>query len=163
MSVIIITMIELNIPGRGVLKIQHLVSDVNGTLAVDGVLIEGVAERIAALRDKVEIHLLTADTHGRQKIIDQQLNLTATKLTPGGEQAQKQDYVNKLGTDSVIAVGQGANDAGMLEAAAIGICVMSAEGVAKETLLAADLVAPDIQTVFDLLEKPIRIAASLRK
>lgn len=163
MSVIIITMIELNIPGRAVLKIEHLVSDVNGTLAVDGVLIEGVAERIAKLRDKVTIHLLTADTHGRQAVINKQLNLIATKLTPGGEQAQKRDYVNKLGTDLVIAVGQGANDAGMLEAAAIGICVMSAEGVARETLLAADLVAPDIRTVFDLLEKPIRIAASLRK
>ncbi|MCJ7724477.1 MAG: hypothetical protein MUP03_10130, partial [Anaerolineales bacterium] len=32
-------MIELNIPGRGELRLQHLVSDVNGTLAVDGELI----------------------------------------------------------------------------------------------------------------------------
>lgn len=163
MSVIIITMIELNIPGRGILKIKHLVSDVNGTLAVDGALIEGVSERIAALRGKLTVHLLTADTHGRQAVIDRQLNLTATKLTPGGEQAQKRDYVNRLGADSVVAVGQGANDAGMLEAAALGICVLSSEGVARETLLAADLIVPDILTAFDLLEKPLRITASLRK
>ncbi len=57
-------MIELNIPGRGNFSIEHLVMDVNGTLAVDGSLLDGVARRIAALRDRLEIHLLTADTHG---------------------------------------------------------------------------------------------------
>ena len=40
-------MIELTIPGRGVIRIQHLVCDVNGTLALDGCLIEGVAQAIA--------------------------------------------------------------------------------------------------------------------
>ena len=156
-------MIELNIPGRGALRLQHLVTDVNGTLAVDGVLIDGLAKRIAALRDRLTIHLLTADTHGRQSALDQPLNLTATRLTPGGEQAQKRAYVEKLGVDSVVAIGQGANDAAMLKAAALGICVMSAEGAATETLLAADLVVPDILTAFDLLEKPLRILASLPK
>ncbi len=72
-------------------------------------------------------------------------------------------YVEKLGADSVVAIGQGANDAGMLKAAALGICVMSAEGAAVETMLAADLVVPDIMAAFDLLDKPLRIAASLRK
>ena len=69
----------------------------------------------------------------------------------------------ELGADSVVAIGQGANDAGMLKAAALGICVMSAEGAAGDTLLAADIVVPDIATAFDLLDKPKRIIASLRK
>ena len=156
-------MIELNIPGHGALKLQHLVSDVNGTLAIDGVLIDGLAKRIASLRDRLTIHLLTADTHGRQSTIDQQLNLTATRLTGGNEQEQKRLFVEKLGADSVVAIGQGANDAGMLKAAALGICVMSAEGAATETLLASDIVVPDIFAAFDLLDKPLRILASLRK
>ncbi len=162
-TVIIAMMIELNIPGRGALKLQHLVSDVNGTLAVDGVLIDGLSKRIAALRDRLAVHLLTADTHGRQSVIDQQLNLTAIRLTGGNEQEQKRLFVEKLGADSVAALGQGANDAGMLKAAALGICVMSAEGAATETLLASDIVVPDIFTAFDLLDKPLRILASLRK
>jgi P-type E1-E2 ATPase len=155
--------IELNIPGRGTLRLQHLVTDVNGTLAVDGVLIEGLAGRIAALGDRLTVHLLTADTHGRQAVIDGQLNLSATRLTGGHEQEQKRAFVEALGADSVAAVGQGANDAAMLKAAALGICVLSAEGAAAETLLAADLVVPDIMTAFDLLDKPLRIVASLRK
>jgi len=156
-------MIELSIPGRGALRLQHLVSDVNGTLAVDGVLIRGLAERIAAIADRLQVHLLTADTHGRQASIDEQLKLTANRLAGGAEQEQKRAFVEKLGADSVVALGQGANDAAMLKAAGLGICVMSAEGAAAETLIAADLVVPDILAAFDLLDKPLRIVATLRK
>lgn len=156
-------MIEINIPGRGVLRLEHLVTDVNGTLAVDGQLIEGVAQRIGSLRDRLTVHMLTADTHGRQALIDAQLDLKAVRIQPGGEAGQKADYVRRLGAESVVALGQGANDAGMLKEAALGICVLSLEGTAGETLLAADLVTPDINTALDLLEKPLRIAASLRK
>src|SRR5512142_1702049 len=142
-------MIELSIPGRGSLRLQHLVTDVNGTLAVDGILIEGLAKRIASLQDRLRIHLLTADTHGRQAAIDQQLNLVATRLAPGNEQEQKRAYVEKLGPECVVAIGQGANDAAMLKSAALGICVMSAEGAALETFLTADVLAPDIFAAFD--------------
>lgn len=156
-------MIELNIPGRGNLQLEHLVTDVNGTLAVDGILLDGLAKRIASVRDRLTVHMLTADTHGRQSLIDQQLNLVATRLTEGNEQEQKRAFVERLGAGHVVAIGQGANDAAMLKASALGICVMSAEGAAVETILAADLVAPNIFNAFDLLDKPIRIIASLRK
>jgi P-type E1-E2 ATPase len=156
-------MIELTIPGRGQLRIQHLVTDVNGTLAVDGVLIDGLTKRIASLRDRLEIHMLTADTHGRQASVDEQLNLKATRVPPGNEATTKAEFVRKLGPETVVAIGQGANDSEMLKAAALGICVMSQEGVAVETLVAADIVVPDIFAAFDLLEKPVRIVASLRK
>jgi len=156
-------MIEISVPGRGILQLEHLVSDVNGTLALDGVLMDGLTKRIASLRDRLTVHLLTADTHGKQAVIDHQLDLTATRLTGGNEQEQKRAYVEKLGPKKVIAFGQGANDAAMLNEAALGICVMSPEGTAVETLLAADIVVPNILVAFDLLDKPLRIAASLRK
>jgi P-type E1-E2 ATPase len=156
-------MIELKIPGRGLVELEYLVCDVNGTLAVDGQLFDGMVRPLTKLRDRLELHLLTADTHGQQQIIDRQLNLQAVRLQPGNEALQKADYVRKLGTQGVVAIGQGANDAGMLKEAALGICVFSAEGVAVETLLAADLVVPDIFTALNLLEKPLRIVATLRK
>jgi P-type E1-E2 ATPase len=156
-------MIELNIPGRGVIQLEHLVSDVNGTLAIDGKLHDGLIRKISLLRDRLEIHLLTADTHGHQHIIDQQLNLKAVRIQKGQEAEQKAAFVRALGTDKVIAIGQGANDAGMLKAAVIGVGLISIEGSATETLLAADLIVPDIYAAFDLLEKPLRIVATLRK
>ena len=70
-------MIELSVPGRGTLQLERLVSDVNGTLAVDGVLMDGLTQRVASAHDRVAVHLLTADTYGKQAAIDQQFNLTA--------------------------------------------------------------------------------------
>lgn len=156
-------MIQFFIPGLGDYQLVHLVMDVNGTLAVDGQLIEGVVEKITSLREQLTIHLLTADTHGLQAVIDEQLGLTARRIQPGGEAGQKAEYVRGLGSDAVVAIGQGANDAEMLAAARLGICVLSMEGVARETLLAADLVAPTILSALELLEKPPRIVASLRR
>ena len=156
-------MIELYIPGRGTIQLEHLVCDVNGTLAVDGQLTEGLVRIIPELRDRLEIHLLTADTHGRQGLIDRQLNLRAVRIQPGDESQQKADYINQLGAEHVVAIGQGANDAAMLRDAVLGICILSQEGAAIETLLTADLVVPDIFTALELLEKPVRIVATLRK
>jgi soluble P-type ATPase len=156
-------MLELTIPGRGDYALEHLVMDVNGTLAVDGVLLDGVSRRIGALRDRLNIHLLTANTHGGQNLIDESLNLKAVRLQPGHELEQKAAFVRALGAEHVVALGQGANDAGMLQAAALGICVLSVEGVAVETLIVADLFMPDILSALDLFEKPLRLIASLRK
>jgi P-type E1-E2 ATPase len=156
-------MIELNIPGSGALQIQHLVCDVNGTLALDGKLLDGMVRALNALRDRLILHLLTADTHGRQELIDQQLGLKAVRIQAGNEGRQKADYVRGLGAESVAAIGQGANDAEMLKAAALGICVLSKEGTAMETLLSADLVVSGIFDALDLFDKPLRLVASLRK
>jgi P-type E1-E2 ATPase len=156
-------MIELTIPGRGTIQLEHLVCDVNGTLAVDGTLIDGVAGALEGLRDRLQIHLLTADTHGRQEQIDRQLGLKAVRVPPGGEAEAKAAYVRALGEDRVVAVGQGANDTAMLRQARLGLAVMSQEGASSEALTAADLVLPDILSALGLLDHPMRIIASLRR
>jgi len=156
-------MIELNIPGRGTIQLNHLVCDVNGTLAVDGQLFEGLPRLIKALQDRLTVHLLTADTHGKQTIIDQRLSLQAVRVQPGKEAEQKAEFVRQLNAAQVAAIGQGANDAAMLKTAAIGIGILSAEGIASETILAADLIVPDIYAALTLFEKPLRIVATLRK
>jgi P-type E1-E2 ATPase len=139
------------------------VCDVNGTLAVDGQLKESAKNGLNALRDCLTLHLLTADTHGKQDSIDLQLNLKAVRIHPGNEVEQKANYVQQLGGGTVVAIGQGANDAGMLQAAGLGMCILSSEGPAVETLLVADLVVANIEEALELLKKPLRIVASLRK
>jgi P-type E1-E2 ATPase len=156
-------MIELNIPGRGLMQLEHLVCDVNGTLAVDGELLAGLAEALHRLQNRLALHLVTADTHGRQVQIDRQLGLQAVRLSPGGEAQQKAQFVRQLGAERVVAIGQGANDALMLQEAALGICILSPEGLYPPTLMAADLVVANPLIALELLEKPLRIVASLRQ
>ncbi len=156
-------MISLEIPGRGAFRFQHLVSDVNGTLAVDGRLISRVAERLRAIQKNLTLHLLTADTHGKQAEIDRILGLQAVRVRGGHEAEQKAAFVRQLGAEATIALGQGANDALMLKEAALGICVLSEEGTAVEALLAADILVPDTLTALELLLHPTRLLASLRR
>ena len=156
-------MIGLRVPGRGRIALNHLVCDVNGTIALDGKLVDGVARSLRTLSDRLEIHLITANTHGAQDLINHQLSLTAHLLQPDDEASQKARFVESLGSESVVAIGQGANDVDMLRTAALGICVLSREGAAAESLLAADLVVPDILAAFELLEKPLRLIATMRK
>ena len=71
--------------------------------------------------------------------------------------------MRNLGSDTVVGIGQGANDAEMLRTAILGICIMSQEGLAVETLKAADIAADNINTALALLEHPMRLVASLRR
>lgn len=157
----------VEIPGRGTLNLSHLVLDVNGTVAEGGHLIDGVRDRMHTLRQSgIEVHWITADTRGRQAALDHDLGWPAVRVsasTPGGEAAQKAAFVQDLGATRVAAVGNGANDAPMLQQAALGIAVLGPEGLALEALQAADLVVPNILAGLDLLLDPSRLIATLRK
>ena len=116
-------------PGRAALQLEHLVLDVNGTLALDGALLPSVAERLTELRTQRTLHLLTADTHGRRREIDGQLNLTGVRFahgTPADE--QKAAHVRMLGAERVVAIGNGRNDALMLREAALAIAATPRRG-----------------------------------
>jgi soluble P-type ATPase len=49
-----------------------------------------------------------------------------------------------------------------MDAAALGIAVIQAEGAAPQTLCAADVVVREIGDALDLLVQPKRLAATLR-
>jgi soluble P-type ATPase len=127
-------MIEFVIPGRGEYCLGHLALDLNGTLALDGSLIDGVAERLVALCEQLEIHVLTADTFDAVTEVERVLGFATVRR----------------------------EDAGMLALAALGIGVLGPEGLAREALEASDVVVPDILAALDLLLKRKRLVATLR-
>jgi soluble P-type ATPase len=85
------------------------------------------------------------------------------KIVPAAGQAEaKRRFVESLGAEGVVAIGNGRNDRRMLEAARLGIAVIQGEGAAAGTVAAADLVVPTIADALDLLAHPLRLVASLR-
>lgn len=155
-------MLAIAIPGFGDLKLEHLVLDYNGTLAVDGKLIPGVREALVALADHVEIHVVTADTYACAGNELSGMPVKITIIPPESQADAKLAYVKELGTERVCAVGNGRNDRKMLAAAAVGIALVQLEGGAGEAIAGAAVVAIDVHNALDLLRCPRRLIATLR-
>lgn len=155
-------MLEIAIPGRKAFRFQHLVLDYNGTLACDGLLLEGVKSRLEKLAEQLTIHVITADTFGSVAREIAGIPCMLTVISQHKQTAEKAAYVEKLGTDSVIAVGNGRNDQMMLEVAALGVVIIQEEGAATAAVLAADIIVPGINAALDLLLKSKRLVATLR-
>ena len=155
-------MIALTIPGFGALTLEHLVLDYNGTLAVDGRLLPGVRDALAALAEELVIHVITADTFGLAGTELAGLPVNITIIPQEAQADAKLAYVEHLGAQRVFAVGNGRNDRKMLAAAAVGVALAQAEGAAAETIAAADIVATGILDGLGLLRNTKRLTATLR-
>lgn len=150
----------IDIPGGPSLELSQVVLDVNGTLTRRGEPIPGVVERLAALRGRYEVHLLSADTFGTLASVAAELGVAARRVGSGED---KRRVVEELGAGRCAAVGNGAIDAAMLEAAALGIAVVGPEGAAGEALRVADVVCGSIHDALDLLLDEQALLATLRR
>jgi P-type E1-E2 ATPase len=151
--------ISADIPGRGPLVLEHLVLDLNGTLTNRGELIDGVAERLAQLTPKLRVQLLSADTFGVLAGVSEELQAHSRTVTTGEEKAR---CVWELGAERCAAIGNGANDAAMLEIAALGIAVVGPEGASATAIAAADVVCASIGAALDVLLDERALVATLR-
>jgi soluble P-type ATPase len=155
-------MLEIDVPGFGLVHLEYLVLDFNGTLALDGNLPTEVKQKLNALSGVLKVFVLTSDEFGKAK---EELNGVNCVLQILGEKdmvAQKADFVTKLGAEKVVAFGNGMNDKEMLKAARLGVVVLGKEGCAVQTLLAADLQVASIEEGLGLLLNPKRLRATLK-
>ena len=155
-------MIAIDIPGFGTLELTDLVYDYNGTLALDGRLLEGAGARLPRLTGRLRLHVVTGDTFGTARVGLKGLPCDVVVLPPDDQASAKARYVERLGANRVAAIGNGRNDRLMLAACALGIGVCGGEGAAAEAIAACDVVAPDIGAALDLLLETKRLIASLR-
>ena len=151
--------VEVDVPGRDPLRLEHLVLDVNGTLTNRGLLIEGVADLLYRVGERLDVHLLSADTFGTLMDVAERLGARASRIESGED---KRRFVDELGRTSCAALGNGANDASMLQVAALGIAVVGPEGAAGSALQAADVVCGSVTAALDLLLDERALRATLR-
>ncbi|MDR3567780.1 MAG: HAD hydrolase family protein [Syntrophobacteraceae bacterium] len=155
-------MVEIEVPGRKPLSLSDLVLDYNGTLALDGKILPGAAQRLLSLAGHLRLHVLTADTFGSvgKELAD--LPCRVFVIATENQAEAKAEYLRQLGPQKCVAIGNGRNDALMLKAAALGIAVVQAEGASVEALFSADVLSRDILEALDLLLNPLRLVAALR-
>ena len=155
-------MLEIDIPGFGLVRLEHLVSDFTGTLSVDGRLLPGVKELLNNAARLVKLHVLTADTFGTARMALEGVECSLTLLSGEVMDIQKERYVWNLGAEHVIAIGNGNNDRKMLTAARIGVAVIEGEGCSVNALFSAGIAVKSIHDGLGLLLNPQRLKATLR-
>jgi P-type E1-E2 ATPase len=154
-------MIKIEIPGKGLLQIDRVVLDLNGTLSLDGKVSDSVKQRIKKLASMVRLHLLTTDTHGTAKNELHRLPITVEILADNSAK-RKAEFVQIMGKETIAVVGNGYNDHLMMDEACFSVAVLWREGASPKSLLAADLVVNSPESALDLFIYPRRIVASLR-
>ncbi len=159
--------IEVDLPCGVFYNLQNLILDLNGTMTVDGKWIDGVVERLQEIVKLLNVYILTADTNQTLAELTEPLAekymIRAIRLEPGRGDIQKLEFLRELGRENTVAIGNGCNDALMLKDAALGICVIGAEGASVNAMTSSKMVALNICDALDLFLKPSRLIATLRK
>ena len=155
-------MIEIAIPGAKTLRLSTAIVDFNGTLARDGRLHDGVADRLRALAQQLAIHVVTADTTRTARASLEGLPVQVHIVQDTGQTAAKRAFLEACDSQQVVAIGNGRNDEALLDAAELSIVVIGDEGCSAKTLAVADIACTNILDALDLLLIPTRLIATLR-
>lgn len=155
-------MLKITIPGMEEIRLDHLLLDYNGTLACDGQIKAGVLERLEKLSQSLNIHVITADTFGS---VQEQCDAFFIHIHIIGKEAQdraKLEYLKQLDPQHTVAVGNGRNDALILQEARLGFALLQEEGCATQSLLTSDVLFQSINDALDVLLNANRLVATLR-
>ncbi len=155
-------MLQIEIPGSHTLRLKHLVLDYNGTLAEDGQLLPEIDWILTEIAKNLIVHVLTADTFGTVEAAVATIPCNLKVIGDENQAHEKLDYLQLLGTENTIAIGNGRNDKLMVKAAALGIAVIQTEGAWSGTLRQADVVCSSILAALNLLRYPDRLVATMR-
>jgi soluble P-type ATPase len=156
-------MITMERPGQEPLRIEYILIDFEGTLAVDRRVDPKAKDKMNLLSRRTKIYVLA---QGQDQVAEEVLKKVTAEvvhLKEGESSLGKLSLLNELGPQRTVAIGNGLDDVAMVENAGLGICVISREGTASEMLEKADLVVANILDALDFLLKPMRQQATLSR
>jgi soluble P-type ATPase len=154
-------MITIHRPGRESLEIEFILIDFEGTLAPDCRVHPKAKDKMNLLAKRTKIYVLTTGEKNVVEKVMKKVKAEVVFLIEGEASPQKLELIKRLGQQRTAAIGNGADDAVMIEEASLGICVVGKEGAAGEALRKADVVVTGILDAFDFLLKPLRQKATL--
>jgi soluble P-type ATPase len=154
-------MIIIQKPGQEPLSIEFILVDFEGTLASDRRVHPKARDKLNLLSKRSKIYILAK---GEQEAIGEILKKVKAEviyLTEGEASQRKLDLLRQVGATRTVAIGNGVDDAAMIEEAGLGICIIGKEGTSAEATKKADVVFTDILHALDFLLKPLRHKATL--
>ena len=154
-------MILIQRPGKEPLELDFMLMDFEGTFAQDRRVHPKAKDKINLLSKRMKIYLLTK---GEKEMVEDALKKVKAEviyLTEGEATQGKLDLLRQLGPKRSVAIGNGVDDALILDEAGLGICILGREGASAGAVQKADVVVTDILDALDFLLKPLRQKATL--
>ena len=154
-------MILIQRPGEEPLEIEFILLDFEGGLASDGRVDPKAKDKINLLSKRARIYVLAKGQEEPIAEVLKKIKAEIIYLKEGKASQGKLDLLRQLGVKRSVAIGNGLDDAPMIEEAGLGICIVGKEGTSVETMKKADVVVTNILDALDFLLKPPRQKATL--
>jgi soluble P-type ATPase len=154
-------MITIQRPGRNPLEIEFILLNFEGTLATDRRVHPKAKDKLNLLAKRSRVYILAKGEQEATGEILKKVKAEVIYLTEGEASQGKLDLLRQVGAARTVAIGNGVDDAAMIEEAGLGICIIGQEGTSAEVVRKADVVFTDILDAFDFLLKPMRHKAAL--
>jgi soluble P-type ATPase len=154
-------MIRIVRPGQEPYEIDFILIDFEGTLASDRRVHPNTKDKINLLSKRIKIYILTKGEKAGVEEVLKKVKAEIVYLDEGKSSQQKLDLLRQLGVSRTVAIGNGIDDAPMMEEAGFSICVIGKEGTSSEAMNKADVVFMNILDALDFLLKPLRQKATL--
>jgi soluble P-type ATPase len=154
-------MIFIQRPGQDPLEIEFILIDFEGTLASDRRVHPKAKDKINLLSKRTKIYILTKED---KEVVEESLRRVKAEIfcsTEGETSQRKLDLLHQMGATKTVVIGNGLDDAPMMEEAGLSMCVISKEGASAETVKKADIVVSNVIDALDFLLKPLRQKATL--
>jgi len=147
--------------GVGEIELTNIILDLNGTLAINGKLVEGVKNRLVKLKQMgFNLYLFTGDQRGNAIDLASEISIKVQKATTSDE---KEALTMKLETEKTVAIGNARIDIGTFKSCKLRIGTLQAEGIHTEILPYIDILVPSINDALDLLINSDVFNATMRK
>jgi len=150
-----------NIPQGESFEINTIVLDLNGTLTVNGILLEETKQLIIKLKElKYKIVLISGDIRGNAKTIADELEI---ELLLGKTSDKKALQMNFFDKETTAAIGNARIDIGTFKNAKLSIATLQAEGIHTEILKYIDIIVPNINDALNLFINKKSLEGTLRE
>jgi soluble P-type ATPase len=114
------------------IELDTIILDLNGTIAVNGVLVDGLKDRLNQLKNLgFKIYLFTGDQRGNARDLARDTGIEVQIATSAEE---KESLTQKLDVDKTVAIGNARIDIGTFKHTKLRIATLQAEGMLHSTL-----------------------------
>ena len=152
---------KIQIPKGKTIEINTIVLDLNGTLAVKGIVSDKTKELILKLKElNYRIVLISGDIRGNAKTISDELEL---ELFLGATSQEKAEQMQQFDKETTASIGNARIDIGTFENSKISIATMQSEGIHTGILNYVDVIVPTIEDALSLFIDIKSLAGTLRE